>query len=813
MKRIYTIITLLLFFSLGFNCPKIYGQLPSPDNYPYRSPEEVVSEARRISDKLEAYIIQWSQGLVPSAIPDSLIPKGITDSKNFYLTHPDSLSDTQTWAVRYAKPIKKDSLFIGIPDPRFTYLFLGTALAPFGSKMIVEGQFPHARFFSMQISPPLNGEQYYSQRQFGTAEVSIVDVDIEPLPGHVNPYRVGALRNAEKRSYRMEFDLVTGNPTTLNDSAHIYPYRKKTNNRKGALLVYQGPLGSKTLVGTPIVEHNGEWNLGCLWLRIYSPDDNTDVLGGVPMPKVYFELPNGVRYCIGSDFSQLQMRADKTTPNRVEISQPNPIFGPQHGWSKSFGITNGILNGIAQSNGWYHLKESIRKIELGWTGRGYNQPSPGNIEPHATTNNYISYVGRPVTVPPGMVAVLTGKLPTFPSTRNGEPLMTSADVRYWSIIGIDQDPFSSAPSSTVHGIADDEMLLDASRNYVLAYSRTNDRPQNAFPQNGVTWVDWGTQSYLGLLMRWTCIAPEWYFPFAPHENNLNFTIGDWASPQYDSTKIGLNWRHGFMQCYLPVMHYMTKKEFESIGSVVTAENVPRWVDSSYVKAGIAESRLGKMTVSSVADSTITEPEKVLNDGDVSTFWASKFGEKIVSVTLDLGKVKNISAIKLYWDWIFFGKEYSIHISDGVNNDTTIIVVADENGQIDLYKNLKNISGRYVTLRLTNYNIGFYRLAEFEVYTTDCQCSLPTATNISSHEDEDDDISVHPNPTQTIVTVHTNTENEKTISLYNIEGRTLFTKITVERDIAIHTEKLPAGIYYIIINSKNKSTTKKISIYK
>ncbi len=100
-----------------------------------------------------------------------------------------------------------------------------------------------------------------------------------------------------------------------------------------------------------------------------------------------------------------------------------------------------------------------------------------------------------------------------------------------------------------------------------------------------------------------------------------------------------------------------------------------------------------------------------------------------------------------------------------------------------------------------------------MYTTDCQCSLPTATNISSHEDEDDDISVHPNPAQTIVTVFTNAENEKTISLYNIEGRTLFTKITVERDIAIHTEKLPAGIYYIIINSKNKSTTKKISIYK
>ena len=64
-----------------------------------------------------------------------------------------------------------------------------------------------------------------------------------------------------------------------------------------------------------------------------------------------------------------------------------------------------------------------------------------------------------------------------------------------------------------------------------------------------------------------------------------------------------------------------------------------------------------------------------------------------------------------------------------------------------------------------------------------------------------------------MTVHTNTENEKILSLHNIEGRTLFTKKTVEKDITIHTENLPAGIYYVIINSKNKSTTKKLSIYK
>lgn len=171
--------------------------------------------------------------------------------------------------MRYAKPINKDSLLAGIPEPRVTYLFLGTALAPFGSKLIIEGEFPHCRFFTIQISPPLNGLEYYAQRQFGTAEVSMVDADIDPLPGHTNPFRVGANRNAINRSYHVEFDLCTGDPVSLNGTAHVYPYRSNSNVRKGAMMVYQGPLGYKTIVGTALpTEQQGDWNLGALWIRI-----------------------------------------------------------------------------------------------------------------------------------------------------------------------------------------------------------------------------------------------------------------------------------------------------------------------------------------------------------------------------------------------------------------------------------------------------------------------------------------------------------------------------------------------------------------
>ncbi len=137
----------LLFFLAGIALLFYTSCLPASDPYPNRPPSEVIEEAQILSDKLEDYIYLWTQGLVPSQIPDSLIPQGIEDSQNFYLKHPDSVTLAETWAVRFAKPINKDSLYAGIPDPKVTYYFLGTALAPFRSKMIVEGEFPHARFF------------------------------------------------------------------------------------------------------------------------------------------------------------------------------------------------------------------------------------------------------------------------------------------------------------------------------------------------------------------------------------------------------------------------------------------------------------------------------------------------------------------------------------------------------------------------------------------------------------------------------------------------------------------------------------------
>jgi hypothetical protein len=802
----YNITSLLSLFTFV----SLISCLPPSQPYPYMEPEQVVAEAEAWSQTLEEYIQGWAQGINPSQIPDELIPEGIEDSQNFYLKHPDEVTPEETWAIRYAKPINKDSLYAGIPDPRITYLFLGTALAPFGSKLIIEGEFPHCRFFSIQASPPLNGKEYYSQRQFGTAEVSTVDADIQPLPGHINPFLPGADRTAENRSYRLTYDLVTGDPTTLNDPAHSHPYRHNDNNRKAAMLVYQGPLGHQTIAGTPLPVP-GDWNLGCVWIRYYAPDDDVDALGGVPLPKAYFELPDGTPYFIGSDFSTLQARADATFPNRVTEPANVSDDDPKNGWFKSWGITRSILNGVCMANNWSRPDSSVRvnEIELGWTGRGENQPPPGNIEPHATTNNYASYLGRTITVPPGMVAVLTGRMPTFPSTRNSEAIMETGQVRYWSICGVDQDPLSPSPATTIHAITDDEVTLDEQRNYVIAYSRENERPNNATADNGVSWVDWGTQSSMGVLMRWVCVTPEWNFPLNPHENNLSWATSDWSGSAYDSTLIGLNYRRGFMQCYLPMVHLMTVEEFENLGNNLRAEDIPVWVNEDYTSIGPSDASFGSASASSFLDNTAVNSAINAIDSDITTAWSSQWGQSVASITVDLGETKNISAIKLIWDFIFFGRDYSIQISNDNATWEDIAVMNDSDGLSDVFKNLNGNFGRYVRLLCTQPNTSYYRLVEFEVYTSDCDCE-DVFSNVNEVL-ETPSFRLYPNPATDYIQLHIDLAGEKDIIIYNLNGQIIQQFKSSEKRIQIDTEALRAGTYIAVVKNKNRTLTKKFII--
>lgn len=570
-KIISIIISLILF----------YGCLPKPPIYPFagKSTVQIETEAQLWSDNLEAYIKEWYKGNKSSEIPNQLLPVGLDTAqfKNFKLIKYEYIDPDKQWATRLAHKIDFNKMYASFPDPNCSYIVLPALCAPFKSKLVIEGDFPYSRFFDIQVSPPFESTEYRYAKWAGKGEVGIVDVDIVPNEGCINPFIIGNDRLTEKRAYKVEFTMAIGNPTKLNNGAHQPPYyRGKGNSRFASALQFQGPWGIDKKHG----HGRGLYDLGDIWIRYYAIDKNKDVYGGVKLPKAYYQLESGEKFFIEYDFKKFVEIANATMPNRkIGNSHSAKYNGPIVGWNKAYGIYLSISTGLAKALDKTSPKdkEYIRKLDLGVNGRGENQPAPACYEPHATGCNYINYLQRGFSIKKDYVIVLTGKLPTFPDTRNSAKEMTKAQCRYFSFTTYDADfPFAKLPGLEQSSVMDDEIKIDDERKYMIVYSRVEDKPTNATANNNVTWVNYGNTCTQAITLRWMSVGPDWAFDKTPNETNLPWNKVIWSATQYDSSLIELNNHTGFLGWYLPQVHYMSKKDFEKLGNNLKADNIPIW---------------------------------------------------------------------------------------------------------------------------------------------------------------------------------------------------------------------------------------------
>lgn len=550
---------------------------PNPPAYPsFKDRNAVIREAQQISDKLEAHIKAWLDGKASAEIPPELIPKGVetTMMKSFRLVKPENIAADQQWGIRAAEEINLKATRGYFPDPHATYIVLPSLFAPFGSKVFIEGEFPHARFFDVQITPSFHPEAY-RYRAFGVGEVPIVDADIEPLPGNVNPFRVGANRNASNRRYRVTFDLAIGNPAQLNPAFRPPYYRGAGNNRIGGAILYQGPWGETKPWGHGL----GVWDIGQIWIRYYAPDNSKGALGGVPLPKIHYQLPDGRRYYIQADFKEWADRANRRVAARRTFPEdPGQAINASMGWFKNLGIFRVIVTGVALELPWLNLdKQYVRDLDRGVTGRGEDLPPPGNFPISATECDYINYLVRGMALGWGKIAVLTGRLPTTPRTRNGEAVMERGEARYWSLTATDPDlpKKDGFVGAVLHSVMDDEVVTDAQKRYVIVLSRPEDRPGNAIAKNGVTWVNWSPTAKVTWTVRWMTVHPEWDSAISSTVARLGWQA-DWASKQYNPALIGRNSHQGLLGEYLPRIHYLSKAEFERLGASPRADQIPLW---------------------------------------------------------------------------------------------------------------------------------------------------------------------------------------------------------------------------------------------
>ncbi|MEJ2212371.1 MAG: hypothetical protein P8129_25565, partial [Anaerolineae bacterium] len=117
---------------------------------------------------------------------------------------------------------------------------------------------------------------------------------------------------------------------------------------------------------------------------------------------------------------------------------PAPFIGPNMGWLKLYGLHLIYVEVFAlRAMGLFGKgsPQQMQKLVPEWDrvlwGRGPDVPKPGCYEISATTCTNINYLGRIMSLGKGKVAVIAGKMPTFPKTRHGESTMEPAQVRYW----------------------------------------------------------------------------------------------------------------------------------------------------------------------------------------------------------------------------------------------------------------------------------------------------------------------------------------------------------------------------------------------
>jgi len=490
------------------------------------------------------------------------------------LLRPEEVDPRNQWYWIPARPNPTDFtlpiLRRANAETHVTYL-RAVFIAPFGSELLVEGDFPHARFIDYQIQEPFD-PRHPVTGNLGQIEVPLVDVDIEPDLGHTNPFRTGADRNATLRHYHVTFRLEMGNAAELNPEAMRPPeFRAPGNIRVGGPMAASGPLGE----GLPVPS--------ILWLRIYAPDKDTGPLGGVALPKAILRLESGETFWIQPDLTEVLRRDCPVAGLETAPVNPPGIIGPDFGWFKMFdgftmyaegwGLNVSVLSDDMTVD---EARQAIRDQRTCFFNRGPDKAPPGNLTPGTTLVPYNNYLTRPTAIGPGMILVFAGRLPTTPSTRNGEPTMQAAELRYWSICHSGNGPEDRYRGIVYGCLMDDEITVDSNRDYIIVYSRPENRPENARLECGVTWQDRGPEEPQGVLIRWMSIYRDHASnPYVPTDTLVPWSVGSWSEDAYDPTLIGQN-TPGVMGPYHPVLHYLTPAEFEALGCPVNPAQVPEW---------------------------------------------------------------------------------------------------------------------------------------------------------------------------------------------------------------------------------------------
>jgi hypothetical protein len=326
---------------------------------------------------------------------------------------------------------------------------------PAGGKIVFHGQFPHARFFSFTTSSVI-----------GVIRGHLYDDQIKPDPGSTNPYLPGANRNATHRSFTV----------TMVDAPDPGPGHEAPNT------VYGGIAGQAPGAGAML-----------LVVRVYLPDRGRDFTGGVGVSNASYVAANGATSTGAAACTALTSK-----PGWANLVNVNPILFPESRVKSLLALSSSPEHPAVKQAVWYKYfnpqwmlapfyagtsdANLISSLPVTGTGLGAN-PANGFAMTWLDRRFGPNHHGH-------NIAVLHGKLPTTPATYAGEAKMQSGtQLRYWSLCN-SQGLTSGATTGAC--LSDEEVPINAQREYTIVLSLPQDRPKNATVKCGVAWINYGT---------------------------------------------------------------------------------------------------------------------------------------------------------------------------------------------------------------------------------------------------------------------------------------------------------------------------------
>jgi hypothetical protein len=219
-----------------------------------------------------------------------------------------------------------------------------------------------------------------------------------------------------------------------------------------------------------------------LMLRTYVEDKGLSPKGGMELPKPTMKLADGTTMqgdalCKAIVNKEHLMRNFHSAPEKVQtlldLKSSTTPYHPAQPDVKWFAFLNPPTT-IAASL--YGTQFDVLKNLLSKKRRGGFYSTLDNTY-------MLSYVDDRF----GDVLVLQGKAPITPKTYNGDPIMTLAQMRYWSVC-----KYRSLADSTVDScVYDEQSSIDTAGNFNIVFSTPENRPANAREECGFTWRPWG----------------------------------------------------------------------------------------------------------------------------------------------------------------------------------------------------------------------------------------------------------------------------------------------------------------------------------